>query len=642
MRKRLKSRLSLQIFSVTTLALVLLFGVMYLLSVPFIQDTVETIEEHSARTVLDNVYNIVANIHHSLENQRQAMLAERKAQLHDIISVVESHASWLERQTHEGKLTQDQAQAILLDTIRQIHYGHNDYVWAANYRSWTLAHPDSQINDTDSSTIRDARGNLIVPPMVASALASGEGYYSYWFRRLGGNHPLEKLTFYKNLPAFKMIIGSGVYLDDIDAALNDLRNTAIEELRRWLRTIHIGKTGYLYIFDGQNRMLIHPNNNLENKSFAESIDPVTGKNLMPLLIAIADQPEGLSYTWDSPSDPGHYIHNKISWVRYFKGFDWYIGSSVYLDELAESAGILRNRVLMVFAIALLLAIALVYLFVKKLIGPLKQLSATALSIERGNLHARCHLHRDDEIGVVAIAFNTMVSRLQDNIQNLDAKVSARTAELEKANAELKQLDQLKSDFISTVSHELRTPMTSIVGFSKLIKKRLNAVILPQVSVNEKAMQVVSQVRTNLDIIVSESERLTLLLNDVLDIAKLDAGKVDWQKVALAPVYLIERAIAVTKSLAEQKSLALFATGASDLPSIMGDENHLLQVLINLISNAIKFTGQGQIVLGAERQSDVAAHSPSQREGVRGREDIEKPESPLPTSPRWGEESERLQ
>ncbi len=603
-----KSSLFRRIIATTTITRVVLFAVMYLLSIPFIQATIESIEERSARTVLDNVYDTVEHIHRSLEDNRQTVLLARKDELRNITAVVASRAAWLEQQVRKGSLARAAAKRVLLDEIRSIHYGRNDYLWAVNYQSWALAHPDPKVNNTDFSRQRDSRGNLIVPPMVAGARASGEGYHSYWFRRIGEEWETEKLTYYRHLPAFELVIGTGVYLDDIDATIGRQRAIAIEELREQLRTTRLAETGYVYIFDGQSRMLIHPNANIENKTFANSTDPVSGNQLAPMLIAAAGKPEGLRYKWDSPADPGNYVYDKISWVRHFSGFDWYVCTSVYMDELDKSARIVRDRALMVFGVALLLSLVQVYFFVKGLFGPLKQLSDTALSVGKGDFDARCPLQRDDEFGVVANAFNGMVDRLQDNIQNLDAKVMERTAELEKAYRELKELDQLKSDFLSTVSHELRTPMTSVIGFVKLVKKKLEKSIFPLVSGDEMAVQAVSQVRGNLDVIIGESERLTLLINDVLDSAKLEAGKVEWNFVALAPLRLMERSTAIAATLAEQKGLALVCDVEPDLPAIVGDENRLLQVLGNLIANAVKFTGQGQIIVRAERQGAFVCFS----------------------------------
>ena len=96
----------------------------------------------------------------------------------------------------------------------------------------------------------------------------------------------------------------------------------------------------------------------------------------------------------------------------------------------------------------------------------------------------------------------------------------RTSELREANEKLKELDKIKSDFLSTVSHELRTPLTSVLGFTKIIKKRFEEVIVPQIKTEDgKTLKAMRQIGENVGIIISEGERLTSLINDVLDLQK---------------------------------------------------------------------------------------------------------------------------
>lgn len=159
----------------------------------------------------------------------------------------------------------------------------------------------------------------------------------------------------------------------------------------------------------------------------------------------------------------------------------------------------------------------------------------------------------------------------------------------------KEVDQMKTDFISTVSHELRTPLTSVLGFAKIIKKKLEEVVFPVIPTDDKKVQRnVRQVADNLDIIVAEGGRLTDLINDVLDIAKMEAGKIEWKMAPLQINEVLERAIAATSALFQQKNLELIREIQSDLPEIIGDRDRLIQVVINLISNSIKFTDSGSI------------------------------------------------
>jgi PAS domain S-box-containing protein len=158
----------------------------------------------------------------------------------------------------------------------------------------------------------------------------------------------------------------------------------------------------------------------------------------------------------------------------------------------------------------------------------------------------------------------------------------------------KEVDRMKTDFISTVSHELRTPLTSVRGFTEVIKKKLDDDIFPQLDLsrNRKLPVSVGRIKENLDIILLEGERLTALINDVLDISKLEAGKVEWKMENFCLSDIIERAIGASSALFEQKRLLLIKDIEDGLPDVRGDKDKLMQVAINLFSNAVKFTEKG--------------------------------------------------
>ncbi|MBI2392549.1 MAG: response regulator [Deltaproteobacteria bacterium] len=167
----------------------------------------------------------------------------------------------------------------------------------------------------------------------------------------------------------------------------------------------------------------------------------------------------------------------------------------------------------------------------------------------------------------------------------------------------KEIDRMKTDFIATVSHELRTPLTSVLGFAKVTKNKLQQAIFPLVpEADRKARKAVEQVSGNIDIIVSEGERLTSLINDVLDISKMEAGRMEWKMVPVDPKQLVGRAIESTRGLFTA-DVELKAEVGEKLPQLEGDYDRLLQVLINLISNASKFTTLGSVTVGAQKVTD---------------------------------------
>jgi len=159
----------------------------------------------------------------------------------------------------------------------------------------------------------------------------------------------------------------------------------------------------------------------------------------------------------------------------------------------------------------------------------------------------------------------------------------------------KEVDRMKTDFISTVSHELRTPLTSVLGFAKLIQKKLDESIFPLIQTDDKKVKrSVRQVTENIEIIVSEGTRLTKLINEVLDVAKIEAGKMQWNMDIISITEVIDRAFSATSALFEQKGLMPVREIAENLANINGDKDRLIQVVINLISNAVKFTEQGSV------------------------------------------------
>jgi PAS domain S-box-containing protein len=155
--------------------------------------------------------------------------------------------------------------------------------------------------------------------------------------------------------------------------------------------------------------------------------------------------------------------------------------------------------------------------------------------------------------------------------------------------------QMKQEFISMVSHELRTPMTSVLGFSKLIKRQFERNIEPYIaSDNATATQAAQRIRENLEIIETEGERLTRLIADVLDVSRMESGRMQWEMGALDLTEVIDVSVAMMRSQAQEAGLTLTFKADGALMPIYGDTDRLIQVVTNLLSNAIKFTDQGGV------------------------------------------------
>src|SRR6516165_1533555 len=170
-------------------------------------------------------------------------------------------------------------------------------------------------------------------------------------------------------------------------------------------------------------------------------------------------------------------------------------------------------------------------------------------------------------------------------------LEATTAELRRANERLREVDRLKDDFVSTVSHELRTPLTSIRSFSEIL---LDNPALEQ-----------HQRQEFLRIIVTESERLTRLINDMLDLAKIEAGKLEWHMERVSTSEVAREAATALGQLFRDKSVKLETRLLDGVSTIIADRDRLFQVVVNLLSNAVKFSprGVGLVTLIVENDAD---------------------------------------
>ncbi len=178
------------------------------------------------------------------------------------------------------------------------------------------------------------------------------------------------------------------------------------------------------------------------------------------------------------------------------------------------------------------------------------------------------------------------------LENKQRALEAATGELRAANERLREVDRMKDDFISTVTHELRTPLTSIRALSEMLY-------------DDPRLELEQRTRF-LGVIVSETERLTRLINQVLDMAKLESGRAEWTTGEVDVGQVVSEAIAALEPLFREKKVSLESAIADQLPTVLADRDRLTQVVVNLLSNAVKFVpgGSGQVRVSVVRDDTV--------------------------------------
>jgi len=187
--------------------------------------------------------------------------------------------------------------------------------------------------------------------------------------------------------------------------------------------------------------------------------------------------------------------------------------------------------------------------------------------------------------------NRLYEQLRLDAEQLERRVAERTAELAVAKEQAEAADRLKSAFLATMSHELRTPLNSIIGFTGLLLQRMVGPLN-----DEQAKQ--------LGMVQESARHLLALINDVLDISKIEAGQIEVRREPFDVRETIAKAVATARPLARSKGLVLHVDIADDVATMIGDARRFEQVLLNLLTNAIKFTERGEVGIDCARTDDT--------------------------------------
>jgi signal transduction histidine kinase len=254
------------------------------------------------------------------------------------------------------------------------------------------------------------------------------------------------------------------------------------------------------------------------------------------------------------------------------------------DTIESGVNVNRAVLISTALVAALCIMAGSYFIVRYVIvKPVKHLKEVSDAISAGELNVRSEIQTGDEFEDLSHAFNRMLRSLvnmQDRLRKVNSDLDRKVDELAQANMALYESNRLKSDFLATMSHELRTPLNSILGFSE---------VLSADPLNDKQHRWVRNIQ-------SSGEKLLNLINDILDLAKIEAGKMQVRLAEFSLYDVCEGLLAMFRPLAEKKNIELRSQLEPGIPVLRQDGVKLQQILSNLLSNAIKFTPEGGRVM----------------------------------------------
>jgi signal transduction histidine kinase len=405
-------------------------------------------------------------------------------------------------------------------------------------------------------------------PAAFAAARTGQPYFGDVVIDSRDNRPHMTVAVAENPP------GNGVIVADVD-------------LRSVLETIdrtRIGVAGYAYAVDARGQLIAHPDINLvlqhTNLAGLEQVQRAltsSAGDRVGVVVTGHDQggDEVLS-SYRRVDPPGWFVFVEEPTREAFAAIE---------SAIWRTAALLVTFLVLAFLTSVLLA--------RNLARPIESIQLAAAKIGSGALDQRIDISSRDEHGALAIEFNEMAARVQasyaghvEQVQERTRELASALAELDDKSRELEAASSHKSAFLANMSHELRTPLNAISGFSQALRKQLFG------EINAKQAEY-------LDDILASARHLLSVIDDVLDLAKVEAGQIELKVAPFSLGDVLERGVLIGRELASSDGVRVSLSSGPDVGVVVGDERRITQVIFNLLSNAVKFTPAGGSV-------DVAA------------------------------------
>jgi signal transduction histidine kinase/CheY-like chemotaxis protein len=528
------------------------------------------------------------------EARTRLVIRERTLEAHRI-------ASHLYEQ-YKGKKSRAELEDMVREALRPIRFlNGRGYYFATRLDGVEMLCSTCQhLEQKNLIDLRDTRGAYVIRDMAAIVHDRGEGYYRYTWSKPGtSGREHDKIAYIKHFAPFDWFIGTGEYLDDTE---QDLQKEALE----WIRRIRYEGDGYLFAGRWDGNILAGP---VAGQNMLD-VQDTNGVKIVREFIRLA-QLEGGFVEYIMPPLGDKRPAPKISYVRGVADWQWFVGTGMYVDDIEKLVADSRHQAIVnlgwniaqICGILVLLWLGAYWIVARLNVRTRAMLEEFASFFNRSaedQTEIPVESLAIEEFRELAEGANHMIARrrkaeerLLEYQIHLEKIVNVRTQDLILAKEAAEAASRAKSTFLANMSHELRTPMNAIMGMTDLALRHTQD----------------HKLRDHLEKVIHSSRHLLGVINDILDISKIEADRLILEQVNFRLGEVLENLMHLLAHKAEEKRLKLQVNLAPEVArlTLLGDPLRLGQILLNLIGNALKFTDQGAVTVRASVVEETPAN-----------------------------------
>ena len=568
------------IFFLTIIMVITGAGIMYFTHT-YVGSAMLEAEKSSAENILNLVELNIQGGYNKLLADKMEMVVMATRQLKNMSSVSASVIKENADLARTKLLSNKEAKKKSIIWLKSTRFGKGN-LFIFDKGGQVVAHQDPNFEGSSIASIEDRKGRRIVEVMRSDRVKKNGDFAVFNWSADGTQSGKQKMGYFTPVAEWGWTIGSVLDFGEIEAQAKKKIEKIIQVLKGTFSNMKIAKTGSAFLFNGDRKILIAPKGD-EKSDYHSIVNDRSGNLFLDDLMQSAHTGEK-SICYIESSFGNHELLE--AHVRYFKAFDWYIVLAYPVREIQESAKNLLGRQSLIIGLIFLASLIAAFAFVTKISNPLKKLAFDAKELAshdftkgdtiQNDSFINIHPGLTDEVGRLAEAFALMKYELKKNIEQVVEATSAKER-LEKEAAE--DANRAKSEFLANMSHELRTPLNHIIGFTELVLDKNFG------ELNDIQNEYLTDVHTS-------SKHLLSLINDILDLSKVEAGKLELQVETVCIETLLKNSIVMIKEKAMKRSVKIQLEANGIPENITADERKLKQVMYNLLSNAMKFTSEG--------------------------------------------------